>query len=145
MIERLMQRWFNSAPAPDAPFITDKYGEKFWIFWNDIDCLHVTYRGWPAGQVNLEIKENGEVILADIIVFENYPRSHRKLRKRGLGKAMLQEAIRHAREHGAKSIWGWIQPDETTTEDYLMEWYRRQGFEVNDGGSIYLNLLTEKD
>jgi len=140
MIKRLLHRWFNTPPALDAPFITDKSGEKFWTHWDDIDCLSVWYRGWPAGRVNLDFKTNGKVILADIIVFNSYPRSHRNLRKRGLGKAMLQEAIRYAREHGAKLMWGWIQPDENTTVEYLVDWYRRQGFQVNDNLGIFLEI-----
>jgi len=140
------QKWFNYPPSPNAPFITDDNGEKFWIYWNDIDCMHVLYRGMPAGNVNLSFEENGEVILADIIVYVNYPRG-RNLRKRGLGKAMLQEAIRYAREHQAKAIWGWIQADENehVTEEYLAEWYRRQGFQVNEKLAIYFNLSNEEN
>ena len=124
----LLERWFNYPPSPNAPFITDKKGEKFWLFWNELDCLHIWYRGRPMGRVNLDFREAGEVVLADIIIFPR--RSKGQLRHRGLGKAMLAEAIRYAREHGSKIMWGWITPDETTTVKFLVEWYKRQGFEV---------------
>jgi GNAT superfamily N-acetyltransferase len=142
MIRYLLHKWFNTSPSPNAPFITDKKGEKFWIYWDSINRMHVSYRGRPVGRVNLKFESNGEVTLADIIIFQN----KHNLRNRGLGKAMLQEAIRYAREHQAKSIWGWIQDEdeEHITEEYLTEWYRRQGFKVEDNGSIYFDLQNGK-
>ena len=124
----LLERWFNYPPSPNVPFITDKTGEKFWLNWNELDSLDVWYRGRPVGRVNLDFREAGEVILADIIIFPHWFRG--RLRYHGLGKAMLLEAIRYARERGAKNMRGWITPDETTTVEYLAEWYRLQGFEV---------------
>ena len=82
---------------------------------------------------------NREVILADIIIHpEN--RGRKNYRNRGLGKSMLQEAIRYAKERGAKHIWGWIKPDENATEEYIAEWYRRQGFNVDVNLTISLEL-----
>lgn len=128
----------NPPPFPNAPFILDKYGEKYWLDWNDFHCLFVSYRRQLVGRVNLSFRENGEIILADIIIFDNYSR-FRSLRNRGLGKAMLREAIRHAKEHKGKFIWGWLEPDKHTTKEYLANWYERQGFKVN-GENIYLGL-----
>jgi L-amino acid N-acyltransferase YncA len=58
--------------------------------------------------------------LADFVIFYHY-RKKDWLRGRGLGRAMIQETIRRAREKGAKYIWGWIQPDEHTSMEYLID------------------------
>ncbi len=136
---RLFQHWFNHPPSRDTPFITDKYGEKFWIQWEENEqfaFLDVLYRGRFVGRVNLDFSKPGEAIIADIRIFRIHRRDD-KLRKRGLGKAMLQEAISKARERGAGLVWGWIVPDEFTSVEYLVEWYRRQGFDVHGKDGKY--------
>lgn len=134
------QRWFNSPPYPNCPFVTDRYGQKYWIGWDDNNFLYIHYRGILVGRVNLIFKDEGDVILADIVVFSAYRRGP-NLRKRGLGKAMLKEAVRYAKMNGARFMHGWIQAErnENVTQEYLAEWYQRQGFEVN-GTALYLDL-----
>jgi L-amino acid N-acyltransferase YncA len=135
-----LHRWFNFPPSPNCPFITDGRGEKYWIGWEDTNCLYVSYRGKLIGKVDLVFEEHGVVTLADIRISPP-SRFIPNLRKRGLGKAMLQEAIRYAKTQGAWLMHGRIQAqrDENVTQEYLVEWYQRQGFEVN-GTSIYLDL-----
>jgi GNAT superfamily N-acetyltransferase len=136
----LLQRWLNYPPSPDAPFITDQRGEKFWVYWDESGHhanMHVSYRGRHVGRVNLVFKKTGEAIIADLIIF------NAKLRGHGLGKAMLGEAISRAIANNTKFIWGWIEPDEYTTVEYLTKWYRKQGFDVvkeNDKSFIEKSL-----
>lgn len=142
-VRRTLHRLFNWPPKSHALYIADNHGKKFWIHWNSSDCLSISYRGWPVGRVCLDFRKDGEVILADIIIYVNLPHGY-NFRNHGLGKAMIQEAIRYAKERRAKFIWGWIEPDEYVTEEYLAEWYRRQGFQVLSG-SIYYELQTPKE
>ena len=129
----------NQSSYSDAPFIEDRNGTKYLIDWNEIDNLHVWLPKRSVGRVNLDFdfRDDDSVVIADIIVFLPFKIWQRNLRGRGLGKAMLEEAIRYAREKGARLIWGWISPDEHTTPEYLAEWYMRQGFEVFEDDGHY--------
>ena len=135
----------NRPPYPDAPFIEDRHGIRYWITWNEIDNLHISSQKGYIGRINLDFdfRDDDSVVIADIITFQSF-RRQRNLRGRGLGKAMLEEALRYAQEKGAKVIWGWTSPDEYTTHDYLAEWYSRQGFDVfeEDGHYIVRKFLT---
>lgn len=124
----LLHRLFNLPPNPNDNFIVDKYGEKFWIYWHGDSLVHlsVIYRGRQVGEVKM-IWDHNDLIIGDIIIFPRY-----NLRKRRLGKAMMGETIHWAKEQGAILLEGWLQPDELTTEDYLVEWYRRQGFTITE-------------
>lgn len=139
---KLLQKWFNYPPYPNAPYVTDANGEKFWISWNEHNGLDVWYRGIPAGQVNLLWNKDGVVTLADIIVFPKFRRG-REHRGHGLGKAMMQETIRHVKLHGAKIIWGFIQPHDGSSLEYLIEWYQRQGFHVFDVGEGHYQIAKQ--
>jgi len=137
---RLLRRWFNYPPTSDSPFITDKYGEKFWIDWDEDESfvdMRVLYRGKFVGLVYLDFEKPEEALLIDINIFR-FRRGNYRLRNRGLGKAMLEEAIAKSKEHKVKLIWGWIAPHDNTTVEYLEEWYRRQGFEIikKDGRNL---------
>lgn len=109
----------------------DSQGEKFWLAW-DIDefslALSVCYRGKFVGIVELLWNDDGTLELTGIEIFEQY---RPRLMHRGLGKAMLDEVVRKAREVGAKTIVGVINPiGDTVDANYLREWYARQGFIV---------------
>jgi len=137
---RVLEKWFNIAPWKDAEFITDTRGEKYWISWRDeFDCfadLNVLYRGHRVGVIKSLWEENDSVTLADIEIFERY-----RLRGYGLGKAMMQEFIRWAREKEFKEIWGFIKPHNGTTTEYLKEWYKQQGFNVYETKPNIFHIL----
>ena len=138
---KLLERWFNLPPTKDAPFIEDHHGEKFWIVWEieeEAASLYVWYRGRFVGNVNLIFENDHSVTLADIVVFQS-----RELRNRGLGKAMLHEAIRLAKTYDAKHIWGFIQPHDGVTKEYLIAWYRKQGFNVYEAKPGIYHILLE--
>jgi hypothetical protein len=40
-------------------------------------------------------------------------------------------------------IWGWIQPDEYTTTEYLVKWYKWQGFQVYEAKLGKYQILLE--
>ena len=130
---RILQRWFNVAPRANHGFIKDKYGKKFWIYWDAerferVADLHVTYRGRWVGLLNSLREKDGSITLADMMVLEKH-----ELRERGLGKSMLQELIHWARSHNFIRIRGFIEPHDGSTAAYLTEWYKRQGFRVRNG------------
>jgi GNAT superfamily N-acetyltransferase len=139
---RIFEKWFNVAPWKDAEYITDNSGEKFWIYWRDkfehARELHVWYRGHWVGVVNSLHKDDNSLTLADIIIFERY-----NLRRRSLGKAMIKEVIRWAKEHHIKHIWGFIKSHDGSTNEYLQEWYRRQGFEVYEAKPGVFHILLK--
>ncbi len=105
--------------------------------------MSVWYRGSPSGRINLIWKENQEVTLADIEIFPQRLRN-RDLHHRGLGKAMLQEAIRYIKERGGERITGRIQPHGPASKEYLIEWYRRQGFDaIEEDGKYFIEKCLE--
>ena len=132
----------NKPPYPGAPFIEDRYGAKYWIQWNSIDILHISSRKDYVGKLALHFRDDGSVVIADLIIYPSFS-GNTKRRHQGIGKAMLQEGIRYAKERGAQYIWGWTSPDEYTTHEYLADWFGRQGFEVTeeDGAYTILKLI----
>jgi GNAT superfamily N-acetyltransferase len=137
----ILQRWFNLPSHLNAPFITDKLGNKFWIAWDEYETssrLDICYRGKLVGYVNLlwDEKRKNWITLSDIFI------SNLRLRNRGLGKAMLQEAIAWAKKKGAICMWGVIQPEEEDTVDHLIHFYKKQGFVIENRG-IFLPLNRE--
>ena len=142
MLRRLANRLFNFPPHPDTPYITDVHGEKYWAYWGcgEIRCaLHVFYKGRFIGIVEMFLKDGG---MAELTGIEIFSRCRRRLLGRGLGKAMLQEAINRIRERGVVAITGIIVPisgDIMVTKDYLATWYKMQGFTV-EGRHIYMLL-----
>jgi GNAT superfamily N-acetyltransferase len=142
----ILQRWFNYPPKPKTPFITDKGGKKFSIVWvRDEDFLQmlVSYSGHLVGRVNLLLEKQNEAIIVDLRIFCFRPEDL-SLRNRGLGKAMLHEAIAMAKQHKVILLKGLISPDEYTTIKYLVEWYQRQGFEVTrKDGSYIIRMKLE--
>ena len=140
------ERWFNSAPFPDAEYITNDRGKKFWINWTTHfgsgPRLDVYHRGRRIGTVESIWNEEEGLDLADIIIFERYC----KLRQHGLGKAMMKTFIDGVKKQGARHIWGFIQPHEGSTKEYLIDWYKRQGFVVYEAKpGIYHVLLKLRD
>ena len=140
----LLQRWFNYPPFPNAPFLIDKYGEKFWYSWKDetvVKRLDVFHRSRYVAKTYLDLSTPRKGRIADIIIF-HFSKRNFDFRHRGLGKAMMRELISKARECGVKILYGRISPDDYTTTEYLIEWYRRQGFQVfEEKGTYYI----EKD
>jgi hypothetical protein len=134
---RIFERWFNAAPQANHGYITDKYGKKFWVYWDAerfewVADLHVIYRGRWVGLLNSVRDKDGSITLTDMMVLEG-----NKLRKRGLGKSMLQEFMHWAQANGFQSIRGFIEPHDGSTLEYLTEWYKRQGFRVRNGEIIF--------
>jgi len=130
MMRKLLQRWFNLAPWPDAEYIIGADGQKFWV---DIDTrngrgliLYIYSHGDWIGAVESLAEDGNTLTLSDIVIFEQY----RHLRGKGLGRKMLQHFLTQARQKGISHITGCIQAHDGSTHDYLVEWYQRQGFDV---------------
>ena|SRR5215216_3626368 len=129
MIRRFLQQWFNIPPWKNAEYIKDDRGEKFWVSWNDLQedvaKIRLRYRSYQAGHVNINEENDTLLTLADIHVANSY-------RGRGLGKQMINRIIQWAKQSGYQEISGVIKPSEEVTLEYLQEWYKRQGFKVED-------------
>ena len=136
---KIFQRWFNVAPWHNADYVTDKKGEKFWLNWGtdfNLDPeMWVYYKGKRVGIVQTYWDEEGGLILTDFNIFESYG----YLRKRGVGKQMMLRYIKRAKEKGTRYIKGLIVPHDGSSQEYLVEWYKRQDFQV-DGNVIHLEL-----
>ena len=129
---RIFQRVFNAPPRRNARYITDKSGKKFWILWDAerferLAELHVLHRGRWVGILSSMREEDGSITLTDMLLHQ---KDH--VRERGLGKGMIRELIRWGKDNHFKRIAGVIQPHDGSTLKYLSEWYRRQGFRVQD-------------
>jgi ribosomal protein S18 acetylase RimI-like enzyme len=62
--------------------------------------------------------ESGKVLLSKLYV-------HKSARGLGLGRAMLEEALRYCRENGMSSLWLTVNKHNAES----IEWYERMGFE----------------
>ncbi|MCL4275730.1 MAG: hypothetical protein QY328_10925 [Anaerolineales bacterium] len=137
---RIFEKWFNIAPWRNAEYITDNRGEKYWFYWQNrfehARELRVWHRGHWVAVVNSLHEDDNSLTLADITIFKRY-----NLRQYGLGKAMMKEVVRWAKEHEVRYIWGFIKPHDGTTEDYLREWYKRQGFKVYEAKPNVYHIL----
>ena len=137
---RILQRWFNIATSPNWDYISDKHSEKFWIYWHEksenISKLHMRYRSYPAGYVNLIGEDEAHLTLADIYVKPEY-------RHRGLGKGLMLETLKWARKNDFQEFSGFMKSHDGLTEEYIAEWYKRQGFQVI-GRHISMELLDIK-
>jgi ribosomal protein S18 acetylase RimI-like enzyme len=80
-------------------------------------------------------KNDGGLELTDISILEQY----KDLRRRGLGKRMLMRFIEQAKREGAVYIEGFAKSHDGEKMDYILEWYKRQGFKVS-GRRILLKI-----
>ena len=130
-----LHRWFNLAPYKGAEYIKSSNGKKFWVLWSgreeDIAKFRIHYYRKPIGHVNVIEDDNKILCLADIFVKQEFQRL-------GLGKEMMKLLIQWARQMGYQEIYGYIQPSEGNTLEYLQQWYVRQGFTVT-GNKISMN------
>ena len=131
----LLQRLFNSPPAPDTKAVMDKRGRKYWIVWDD-DAEAPRVYLWCYGRVIGQAKLlwiYPDLQLGDINIFSP------EHRRRGIGSALLQEVIAYARRKNAQTISGWIADHDAETNPNLFDWYRRYGFQIvfeRDGISV---------
>jgi GNAT superfamily N-acetyltransferase len=132
----LLNRWFNLPPYRGAEYIQATNGKKFWILWfgqdEDTAKFRIYHYRMPVGHVNVIEEDNKIMCLADIFIKEEYQRL-------GLGKKMMKLLIQRAKQMGYLQIYGHIVPQGKSTFGYLQEWYKRQGFKVNDN-HILLDL-----
>jgi GNAT superfamily N-acetyltransferase len=82
-------------------------------------------RGIGAGHLYLIGNTVALVSLADFYVAPQY-------RMRGLGKGLMKLGIMWANERGYNNIDGFMKNPDGLPEEYIAEWYRRQGFQVNE-------------
>lgn len=134
-----LNRWFNLSPHRGVNYIQGTNGKKFWVLWRgqdeDTAKFRIYYYGRHVGYVNVVEEDNHILCLADIFIKEEYQRL-------GLGKEMMKLSIQRAKQMGYKEIYGHIVPRDKITLEYLQEWYKRQGFEVN-GKYILLDLQQD--
>lgn len=97
------------------------------------------YRGKWIGVVEFFWEEDRKLALDDIIIFERY----NSFRQHGLGKKMMQCFIRRAKDDGADCIWGFIQPHEGSTQEFLVRWYQMLGFQVYEAKPGIFHILLE--
>jgi GNAT superfamily N-acetyltransferase len=136
-----LEKWFNIASDPTTPFVTDKKGCKYWLYWSDhkgASFLRVYHYGKAVGRINV-VWNPDFAELADIVLHNP------KHRGRGVGFAILRELIKKTRARGVKMIVGQIIVTEEMhaqgiTEAGLRKWYQRQGFDVSPEGGLRMIL-----
>ncbi len=122
----ILQWLANKPPTPNAPFVMDKDGRKYWVAWQNEDIrpsLALSHRGQVVAHVYMEWGPKGLVIV-DIVI--DKPR----FKKRGLGTVMLNEVIAFAQSKGMKLITGLVPRKDCEEDAHLLEWYARRGFKV---------------
>jgi predicted GNAT family N-acyltransferase len=64
-------------------------------------------------------------------LFASSPPSPVKLRGKGIGKKLLEEFLRRADTAGVE-IWGNVMPDSLEAQPFLLGWYARYGFVIEE-------------
>lgn len=131
--------------------IFDKQGRSYKVFIEDSDGhflqMQIIHRNHCVGLARCLTSPAGELVLGDLIIFDKVPRPTPcgcvlfaawssllgpiNYRDRGLGSAFLEYIKRYASGKGYQQITGLIVSQEKPV-DFLISWYRRHGFEVDD-------------
>jgi GNAT superfamily N-acetyltransferase len=134
-----LQKLFNLPPAPEAQYINDKQGNKYWVNMEEDDYgirVILSFYGRGIGCAKLSW-DKSSLNLGDFVIWRH------NLRGNGVGSSLLKEVIKIAKHRGAKSIKGFIHPETSDGWEYLFDWYERQGFEVDrDKATFYMELTT---
>ena len=72
---------------------------------------------------------------ADTITLEDIRIEDPSDRHHGLGTEMLHMLFRLLRDHGIRHAQGFVTPKDQAAIPGLLEWYKREGFEVRSGGA----------
>ncbi len=54
----------------------------------------------------------------------------RRLRRRGIGSALLRRVLREADADGVREVWGCVTQKDLTESPFLLRWYERHGFAI---------------
>ncbi len=125
-----------------------------WVIWNNI---HI-------GEIKYLLHDNNQLELADIVIFDPVitrtslwekllpwlSRTPKSFRGAGLGSAMLEFIIAHAKELKIADIHGDVTAQDVSNNPHLLDWYQRYGFTISKEpyrlkfavASIHRNLLT---
>lgn len=140
---QILQRWFNLPPEGIAEYFIANHGKKFWFAWDEGAepdlYLQVCYYGQWIGHVQTISRKNHGLELSDIIVLPQF----RYLRGQGVGSEMMKCLIKEARRRNVRSIWGVIIPDEYTTNEQLIKFYTKHGFEVSENQTGKHSILLK--
>jgi len=105
--------------------------------------IRATVKRQDAGYLFGIVSEN-EMQLSDLFLREyvacplfpclgNFsPQIRLQIRSRGIGTAMLKTAIKRARFLGVSRVVGFVTENDLHTSPFLLSWYRRLGFRIND-------------
>ena len=147
---------------PQHDVIFDKQGTAYKVFIDDSDGhflqMRIIHQNKGVGLAQCWAHSSGEFELNDIIIFDKVYRptpygcllfavwtsflGPTNYRDKGLGSAFLEYIKRYAEENGYQQITGFIVSQEKTA-DFLISWYRRHGFEVDDTTSHRPFLLLD--
>jgi hypothetical protein len=119
----------------------------------------VIYNEQCGGYLNFIIQDEGQIHLADLIIYETVRPVHRSwllkivnpfykppaptlLRHNGIGQALLSKLIALAKENKARTICGRITEDDEERSPFIIEWYQKNGFVI--GPPIETHMVPEK-
>ena len=119
-------------------------------FWDSVEREKERY---PAPAIELVADEGGEIVglldleveLAPGVLADRPGRGgmiwhlavHPDHQRRGIAAALLEEAVRQARERGLERLEAWTRDDA-----HVQRWYESHGFSPIDG---YLHVYLERD
>lgn len=126
--------------------VVDRHGMCYWLpLPADLRRLHrleLMHGREPAGMI--EVSWTNAEIIGDFGILIDAP-----YRQRGLGTALLHTLLHLGYGHGARLVYGYVRHDDLIQRPFLLDWYRREGFQVTreDGplraASLALNLTPE--
>jgi ribosomal protein S18 acetylase RimI-like enzyme len=137
LILRLNWRHLKAMVKQVRGVVRDRKGRHYWVYIEQYDTGHFhislctwpgltfstsTCAGWISVGVTTESKASWEI--HDLQV------NRRRYRQRGIGTALVREAIALARRRGAQDLQGIVTITDAQENPFLSAWYARLGFTV---------------
>ena len=131
----------------------DREGKRYWRYVYEYSPGHfaLSLHAWPgltyandesAGWISVSVEQGDTIwMINDVQV------GRLRNQRQGVGTALVQAAIAHARTHGGTQIQGVIMRDDAHTHPFLSRWYAHLGFTVQEltGGDalacFWMNLI----
>mgnify|MGYP003594424609 CR=1 FL=1 len=103
----------------------------------DLWTLDYVWQGRRLGRITAT--RNGKrLLIGDFLVDNPQNRGH------GIGKCLLDEFLKTAREEAISEVWGSVTQDDIQQTPYLLDWYQRLGFTISEPDGECIETAAKK-
>ena len=122
--------------------------------------VEANWHGRRIGWARSTVKPNHRLLLCDIRIENAYPTPPRPFgwvlhalgllprtldfRGCGVGRRLMAELLEGARRLRIEEVWGSVTEEGAAATPYLLDWYRRCGFQVTDADQECLDVARWK-